>query len=372
MLRRKVSLTILIFVAVFWRSSGIPKTQSLDHETIAGHKVLRIHQSAHMNIGSRDLSLPVVLFQDPRGIYWIGTITGLYSLDERTNHWSASIDEFGGSAGRFAQTIAWSNDRKLWVRSLVLHYLSVFDGERWRYVESAGAFKIEPSAPMLSSKSGKIWLALKSGILCYDNGNWRSLRLSAPDLQLLSDVHSSENSLNTLQPGKREGESLRSAIGIEDRGGTLWLPTRRAIVGFNPGSETWRTYQLPNRLQQVVGVYEDAIGRIWFSDSKGCVAIFNKADNSWIVHDLPQSLYKKAPGLLQTSFSVNGICQDKSGTFMFATDVGLISFKEERGEWSVYTKDNSGLPSDVVSALLIDSEGKIWVGTGKGIVVLEP
>lgn len=89
------------------------------------------------------------------------------------------------------------------------------------------------------------------------------------------------------------------------------------------------------------------------------------------MHDLPEILRKNRLNFYHTEFSVSGICEDKSGQVLFATDIGLISFKEKSNEWNLYTIDNSALPDNYVSALLIDKTGRIWVGTGKGIVVLD-
>lgn len=57
---------------------------------------------------------------------------------------------------------------------------------------------------------------------------------------------------------------------------------------------------------------------------------------------------------------------------MFASDVGLISFKEDKNEWAVFTPENSGLPEGHITSIMEDRKGRIWLGTGKGIVVLEP
>ncbi|MFY9558149.1 MAG: two-component regulator propeller domain-containing protein, partial [Blastocatellia bacterium] len=374
MSRVRISGAILILLSspVFWRGRATSEIKGYDRERIAGHKLLRIHHSSEGNDGSRDLALPVVLFQDPLGIYWVGTITRLYSFDEGTIRWTSSTDASGKSPGRSARTIAWSADGKLWVRSMVLRYLSVFEGDRWRKVETIHGFKVEPSAPLLASKSGIIWLAQKAGVYRYDKGKWQGPIGPPASVEHLFNVYSNEKSFDSIAASKKETIIRFVSVGIEDRDGDLWMGTRSMVLRFSPNNREWTVYRLPTRLQGVFGIYEDAIGHIWFCDTTGGVAEFDKANSLWAVHDLLQVLRRNRQQFPYSEFYVNGICQDSSGQVLFGTDVGLIAFKAKNDEWNVYTSDNSGLPDNKVSALLVDRTRKIWIGTGKGIVVLDP
>lgn len=65
------------------------------------------------------------------------------------------------------------------------------------------------------------------------------------------------------------------------------------------------------------------------------------------------------------------IYQDKAGLMMFATRIGLFTFKESENRWNAPTRENGDLPSDSITAIQEDDRSRIWIGSSKRIVVLE-
>jgi ligand-binding sensor domain-containing protein len=300
----------------------------------------------------------------------VGALTGVFSFNQSKGAWTSSKDESGKSMG-FARSIAWSADGKIWVRSLGGHPLAVFEGGQWRKIRTVNGFEIEPAGELLTSSSGSIWWVQNSGIHQYDSGKWQG-PFSPPERteQLFSVYPDEMKSVDWIASRKKGSLTRFVEAGIEARDGDLWMATRSVVVQFSPLTKKWAIHKLPIKLVGVFGVYEDSLSRIWFCDSRG-TAVAIKADRPSIFYDLPESLLRQRLHFAYAEFSVNGICQDNSGQLLFATDVGLVSLNESRNEWSIYTTDNSALPDNHVSALLLDRAGRIWVGTGKGIVVLE-
>ena len=56
---------------------------------------------------------------------------------------------------------------------------------------------------------------------------------------------------------------------------------------------------------------------------------------------------------------------------IFGTKLGLINFNERDKEWQILTTENSVLPDNRITTIFEDRSGRIWVGTGAGIVILE-
>jgi ligand-binding sensor domain-containing protein len=65
--------------------------------------------------------------------------------------------------------------------------------------------------------------------------------------------------------------------------------------------------------------------------------------------------------------NINCITEDSSGYLWVGTDGGgLVKVIKSTGEFFIYDKWNSGLPSNYVTAIAIDGQGNIWVGTNAG------
>ncbi|HRD52842.1 MAG TPA: two-component regulator propeller domain-containing protein [Flavobacteriales bacterium] len=58
---------------------------------------------------------------------------------------------------------------------------------------------------------------------------------------------------------------------------------------------------------------------------------------------------------------VTDVAIQADGVVWAATDWGL--WRWESGEYEVFQQANSGLPDNYLRALLIDSQGRLWVGT---------
>ena len=68
--------------------------------------------------------------------------------------------------------------------------------------------------------------------------------------------------------------------------------------------------------------------------------------------------------------TVEAIAQTPEGYLWFATQEGFARFDGVR--FTVFDRSNTPeLQSNLVNALLADRRGRLWVGTGKGVLVLE-
>ena len=71
-----------------------------------------------------------------------------------------------------------------------------------------------------------------------------------------------------------------------------------------------------------------------------------------------------APGV------VSVLLEDSQGRIWIGTDEGLSLY--QAGAWQTFTADNSPLAPGWVAVLLEDSQGRMWVGTGEGISMHRP
>lgn len=125
---------------------------------------------------------------------------------------------------------------------------------------------------------------------------------------------------------------------------------------------------LPNN--DVTSIAIDAQGNKWFGTYDGQVAKFDGIN--WTV-------YNNTNSILPANYPITSIVIDKQnnkwiGTYLsyyyanepvIGTNGGLIKFDDSN--WTIYNSTNSGLPSNSISAISVDSAGNKWIATRKGL-----
>src|SRR5882724_9411395 len=112
----------------------------------------------------------------------------------------------------------------------------------------------------------------------------------------------------------------------------------------------------------VTCILRDSRGFMWFGTREG----LNKYDGYGFV------VYKNSAedSLSLSDNHVTGIVEDQKGDIWISTAGGLNRFDWSKNRF-IHYKDC--IPSDLISALMLDDSGKIWVGSSdRGVFVLEP
>jgi ligand-binding sensor domain-containing protein len=223
---------------------------------------------------------------------------------------------------------------------------------------------------MFPGRDGKLWFSIKNALAAYDSQHWVSHIK-------LSEALGSDSSV-----------SIRA--GLQDSERRVWLATSEGIVRFDerkqkcdildPFQEKAEAgddfeYSIYARMMIARGIYhiyEDRRGRIWWAATAGPVnpiLVYDKGNGSWSHYELGKHL----PAGLRAdgNIGLTVMYQDKDGRMMFGTSVGLLTFTETENKWELFTPHNSGLPDALIICIFEDQAGRIWLGTGKGIVVLE-
>jgi sugar lactone lactonase YvrE len=185
--------------------------------------------------------------------------------------------------------------------------------------------------------------------------------------------------------------------GLMDRDGVVFLGADRAVFRIDLDNGRWQMFPLPRGLVQAVAVHEGRDGKLWYSDFFGNVGAFDKTTGNWTVYNLMDSLplasrpspielspeekellehmralagREKGGSLTPAPLRVRSIYEDRDGRLMIGTERGLIVFEQKNKTWSLFTTENSSLPSNRVNCLTEDYSGRIWIGTEGGIIVL--
>lgn len=153
---------------------------------------------------------------------------------------------------------------------------------------------------------------------------------------------------------------------FQDSKGWIWLGTDYGAYRYDGYS--FASFNLQDELSQILAnalirvIYEDTDGNIWIGTDFQGVFQYNRGDNS-----LQQYRNK---GL--THNSVWDILEDNQKHLWLGTEGGLNYFNPETGqiEQTFTLTNNAKVPGNWVRKLFLDKNNKLWIGTNKGIVVI--
>jgi ligand-binding sensor domain-containing protein/two-component sensor histidine kinase len=155
---------------------------------------------------------------------------------------------------------------------------------------------------------------------------------------------------------------------IETSDGLYWIATNRGLVQFDPlgtrrpakGGRPMFTPFLPEADPQTHDVWalrQDRAGTVWVGTAVGLYKLNNPgtAPITFTRIDIPSQ--------------INSMAEDGAGALWIGTDIGVVRrFPDGRLErFTVH----DGIPANDVNAVLVDRQGRIWVGTrSSGLAVL--
>jgi len=375
-LKRATAICVLSISLPQFGAQNSPPIDNSTCRQVAGHCILKVFDVNKSGIELYDLS---AIFQDRAGLFWIGTLRGLHCYDEQRDQWTSSYSDVlrRTSIGASLQVsdppplvhwITQRSDNKIWAASSISisNPLTLFDGEKWHAVKDfLPVFGVKELSvktairTMFLGRDGRLWIGFGDRVLTYDGHKWNL-------------------ALMTANPG----------AGVQDSEGNIWLGSDRSIVRLDESGKQLETFDLvpywarppsergkrrgkhpdpsPFGISQeperyMLSAYEDRKGRIWFGNADGRIFMYDKRVKKWVIYNVLSE--------------VNGIYQDKSGLMMFGTRAGLETLSESDNSWKVFKVSSMGFDNQFtggVTAITADRSGRIWLGTRKGIVVLQP
>lgn len=102
---------------------------------------------------------------------------------------------------------------------------------------------------------------------------------------------------------------------------------------------------------------------VWVGTCGGGLAVFNPRHGTF--HDTP---------LTQVCVSNDIFMFDEDtqeGVLWLAASDGLYSYRRQTGEIKEYNASNSGMPGNIVYGFYMDSKGRFWLGTDKGLALFD-
>ena len=262
---------------------------------------------------------------------------------------------------------------------MVLIYSSVGMGaeegsETWEAYDSAqGGLPSDNVYSLAVDGMNNLWVGTDNGVARYDGKNWKTYSLEAGFVfAILADddgiwfgsdaglFYMKDDGLTHYNRSQGDLPSDLVRTILKDTEDNIWVGTDKGLAIFN--GRGWVTLTknnspLPNNVINALTLGGD--GRVWVG-SDGGAAVF--AEGRWKVYLSTES------GL--SSDYVHAIASDEeSGQVWFGTSGGLSRFREKSllRKWRTLTPAKGKLLSHNIYALVLDRDGRLWIGTDSGL-----
>ena len=244
--------------------------------------------------------------------------------------------------------------------------------------------------------SGTLWIGTREGLNRYDRAQKRFIRYfmesASADEQVSNEIKSilidrnnrfwvgTSNALNLFNPSTGKAtpyrfdrfnpNSLNNEIHViyQTRKGEIFAGSRKGLLLFDPVSgnfDLFRPDPLVTEIQISNSVYtilEDRYGKLWVGTLGGGMMEFDRKRRRFVTYR-----NKTADSTSLSHNSVVAFCEDPFGFFWVGTyGGGLNRFDRKTGEFIHYTTEK-GLPDNLISAIVDDQKGNLWISTHSGI-----
>ena len=301
---------------------------------------------------------------DRQGQLWVGRADGLYRLHsngrEILRTWPAGDGQTEGEV----RSIIEAPDRRLWF-AIGNHGLRRLDPQTGSVVTIEENASIPASLPedqitaLMVDRSGMLWV-----------GGWfRGVSVTDPKGSRFPYVLELD--------GKRKGsaaadDSIRAVH--ESAPGVLWMGTddgRLLRYATDADQFTDWTPQLPDRprterdIRRVMDMEDAGHGRLWLATTHGLLR-FEPASGGHEAIDLGP----------HGQPSLRSMVRSRDGDLWLGTSrIGLLHYRRDGSGVTQYPwrqGDPRAVSHPTVHAVLEDTKGRIWIGTGSGLDVLDP
>ena len=324
------------------------------------------------------------------GQYWIGTTYGLIVLDPDTGETERQYPDILDAStlgGENIQCLFQDKDGNIWAGTLNggLRAWMFYETGFGRYVSNEYGNSIQGNTirSICEGPDGRIWLGSEEGYLCSFNpadntfqdypefsamlsGTWiSSIAFRGQELWIAT----SGEGLHVFDPAKGKGvrrydlsnNYCQSLVIPED--GSIYVATTGGLFQYNPSTDRFTQLDVLGNAYIRVMLYDGA-GHIYVGTSQQGAGLFDIRSNSYkgiVSEDIPV---------------VTGLLLDSKGLLWVATDGGGIYRMGLSPDGTVTSTDHldreSGLPSNRIGGIVEDRDGILWLSSTNGLVELDP
>ncbi len=350
------------------------------------------------------------IFQDQTGFLWLGTINGLNRYDGNTYQTYQTIENNTRSiSSNYINSIAEDKHQQLWVGTKYGLNRMVGGNFEHFFPEEGNQHTLpSPNVEVVYRDSkDRMWVGSWGGLSLYressnDFVNFTHDPQNPATLSgnvittILEDskgrfwIGTAFSGLNLLDPETGQVERFQKNINkdncisgnsisaiYEDDSGQLWVGAERGGLNrFEEKTKTFRWYRNENKSTSlasntVYSIIEDNNGALMVGGMNGGISIYNGREDNFFRFDT-QGNYNP----FGSKASVFAHYKLRTGEVVIATSNGGVKIQDNYpAAIEVYRHvkgSNSSLPMNNVSAMAVNTEGNVWLGThGGGLCLMD-
>lgn len=305
-------------------------------------------------------------FKDKSNTLWIATSVGVLKYND--NGKSFLFSKKNGLVDNSIWKIFEDTESNLWFSSDQNGISKLANEGFFIYTTSDGLLSNEVKC-IYQNKSGDFFLGSNLGLSVLKNGNYTNYDVK--NFIGNSNIWSiAEDKFGNYLIGTGngllifDGNSFKRIVCSDkesqmnvvydicvDHNGNVWLGTQLGIAKLINGViEPFHDASIIKNF--VYKIYEDKYGAFWFGTEDGLY----KYEKNKVIHFAEKNGFTKQ--------CVRNIVNDKNGDLWFGTNAGI--FKYENGKFTNITEKIGGLTSEVLS-ITVDKENRLWAGLSNGI-----
>ncbi|MBN2400230.1 MAG: hypothetical protein JXI33_07805 [Candidatus Aminicenantes bacterium] len=307
----------------------------------------------------------ISLYQDPEGVLWAGTLSGIYKYDLHTRQFSLcgpELIEREKADFRFPVSSVCKDRRNwLWIGT----YKNGLFGLN-RSSDERKIFTVLPGNPQNLKETliqalhidheQTLWIGTHSGLHRYDINK--------------------DHFIGYYHDGKNGSGLSHNSIMVvfEDRSQRLWVGTEDGLNFFFRDRGSFQVYRNDLPAVPLIGrnlitsIYQDGKGLLWIGAYGGGLSLFDPEKGQFVRN------YCRHDGDLNglNSNYIYCLLEDSRGRFWIGTNSGGLNlFDRERGTFSHVTVEE-GLPNNSILGMLEDKSGSLWLSTNRGLCRYDP
>ncbi|WP_139955833.1 hybrid sensor histidine kinase/response regulator transcription factor [Flavicella sediminum] len=307
------------------------------------------------------------IFQDKKGVYWIGSYDKGVSKFDPTNYpfgyyYYRPFDK-NSLSEKTIQSVLEDSKGRIWL-SAYNGGLNLFDeknktfkhfGNGKKESNSLSSYKILYT---FESHDGAIWICTLDG------------GLNKFDPKTNTFIKFNHNTKDSLSIGQNSVWA-----GVEDSKNRIWLALRtEGISLYNPKNEKFKNYKRSfgskNSLlsDRVISLFIDSKDRLFVGTSLGLNMVDLKKLNGFIPEEIS---FEKLKSPTLDGVGINYITEDHLGNIWLGSDNGIYKLDKNLKIQAYYSSQN-GLPNNLVVGLKEDNNHNLWITTKGGLSLLNP